>query len=222
MAEVKNIKNVETVIKYLLSGKYNNTALHIGILCVIAKESNFIPQEEKGYQNTSNERILKIFGKRLPQIYHTDDDALTLLKKDKEKFFNLVYGGRGGNNKSGDGYKYRGRGLNQLTFINNYRKYSTDKYDLVKNPELVNNIDVAAQIVVKFFEDNLSINKDKLMERMQITDDLINIEKGILLAANINAGVGNTLNNNVVIRAFEQASKYKEQMIEIYNNYEEK
>lgn len=59
-----------------------------------------------------------------------------------EKLANAVYGGREGNGDeaSGDGWKYRGRGGNHLTFRNNYTQASKDIYGdskLVDNPDLV-------------------------------------------------------------------------------------
>ena len=45
------------------------------------------------------------------------------MKKDDRKFFNVIYAKTVGNQGGDDGFKYRGRGFNQLTGIKNYEKY---------------------------------------------------------------------------------------------------
>jgi putative chitinase len=65
---------------------------------------------------------------------------------DQETVANKAYGGRLGNGdeKSGDGWRYRGRGFMQVTGKDNYTalnatytKYYSDKVDFVANPELL-------------------------------------------------------------------------------------
>lgn len=53
---------------------------------------------------------------------------------------NLVHAGRlgNGNTASGDGWKYRGRGLIQLTGKSNYQKFmDASNVDVIKKPELL-------------------------------------------------------------------------------------
>lgn len=76
-----------------------------------------------------------IFGKYFP----TDAKALEYERK-PEKIANLVYGNRMGNGDeaSGEGYKFRGRGYIQLTGKSNYSNFA--KFigeDTVANPDLV-------------------------------------------------------------------------------------
>ncbi|MCK1004930.1 glycoside hydrolase family 19 protein [Enterobacter hormaechei] len=70
---------------------------------------------------------------------------------------NLVYGGEWGkehlgNQVAGDGWKYRGRGLKQVTGLSNYRScgYSL-KLDLVTHPELLEQDEYAARSAAWFY-----------------------------------------------------------------------
>ena len=79
--------------------------------------------------------LLGIFKKYFP----TETKALQYERK-PEKIANLVYGSRMGNGDeaSGDGYKFRGRGYIQLTGKNNYVAFGKAiNEDITTNPDLV-------------------------------------------------------------------------------------
>lgn len=62
------------------------------------------------------------------------------LEKHPEQLANMVYGGRMGNGpvQSGEGWKYRGRGLKQLTGKDNYTRCGQAiGLDIVENPDLL-------------------------------------------------------------------------------------
>ncbi|EBS5087122.1 glycoside hydrolase family 19 protein, partial [Salmonella enterica subsp. enterica serovar Poona] len=86
--------------------------------------------------NYSVEALKKTFGKRL-----TPYQCEMLGRIDgrqvahQPQIANLVYGGRMGNKDAGDGWKYRGRGLIQITGLENYTRCGVAlKLDLVANP----------------------------------------------------------------------------------------
>ncbi|NBV70369.1 MAG: hypothetical protein EBR69_06765, partial [Synechococcaceae bacterium WB4_2_0805] len=108
--------------------------------------------ENMDYGGTSNSRIRDIFGSRAAG---KSDAELDQIKKDPTKMGEMMYGSgtklgqQMGNTEPGDGFKYRGRGFIQLTGKNNYAAASKAIYGddrLVKNPDLVNDPNVAAQV----------------------------------------------------------------------------
>ena len=122
-------------------------------------ESGFKLNTEFDYSRTSNENIIKSFGKG-SAFGKMSDEELTKLKADPAKFFDYVYGGRYGNTEPGDGYKYRGRGLIGITFKGNYEKYGKILgVDLVGNPDLANDPLIAAKIAVLMMKDGMAKNQ---------------------------------------------------------------
>ena len=85
--------------------------------------------------NYSADGLRKIFPKYFPTL-----EAAEKYARQPEKIANKVYGGRMGNGDeaSGDGFKFRGRGYIQLTGKDNYAAF--DKFvddDIMANPDLV-------------------------------------------------------------------------------------
>jgi putative chitinase len=109
-----------------------------------------------------------IFKKYFP----TTEKAL-LYERKPEKIANLVYASRMGNGDeaSGDGFKFRGRGALQLTGKDNYKVFS----EYLKNPEIMTNPDLVAtefafESAIFFFDRNKlwdicdkGVNKDTIL-----------------------------------------------------------
>ena len=137
-----------------------NTPLRIAhFLSQIGHESGFRIVEEKG--NYSAKRMRQTFGCKggsKNYIESTDECKLGRLRDklwteestyahNAKNLLSYVYASRydNGDEASGDGYRYRGRGMMQLTFKSNYSKFTTthnqknpnDPRNFVNNPELL-------------------------------------------------------------------------------------
>jgi putative chitinase len=116
--------------------------------------------------NYSANGLKKIFGKYFP------GNLADLYARQPEKIANRVYASRMGNGdeKSGDGWKYRGRGALQLTGKDNYIAFSEflKNDNVITNPDLVAN-EFAFESALFFF------NRNKLwnIAASGVTDDII-------------------------------------------------
>mgnify|MGYP000302992858 FL=1 len=114
------------------------------------RQAHFIGQigtESGGFQSVQeslNYSVagLAIFGSRLTAAQREQlgrkPGEKALSPDRQEAIANIVYGGRFGNNLNGDGWKYRGRGLKQITFKANYEDCGKALgLNLVDSPDLL-------------------------------------------------------------------------------------
>lgn len=87
---------------------------------------------------------------------------------------NIGYANKNGNGNasSGDGWKYRGRGFIQLTGRGNYQEYKEySGHDVVNNPDLLLNTEIAIDCSAWFFSVHKGLNSladSNLIERITI------------------------------------------------------
>ena len=184
-----------------------NTYIQAGIVSVIGTESNYVPKTEVTYRNTPNDRIRLIFGSRVAKY---TEAQLTVLKTNDVAFFDSVYGGQYGNNKPGDGYKYRGRGFNGITFYENYLRYGIAiKVDLVNNPDLLNQVPIAAAAAAVYFADTLKAaqTNGSLLKRVGVRSlsDVKDFETGVKVALQANAGFGKSTDTTFYQEVYKKA-----------------
>lgn len=113
-----------------------NTAARVAAFVAQCRvESAGFTALEEGLHYTTPERVRQIFPSRVPSLA----DAATLVRR-PQALANRVYSGRlgNGNEASGDGWRYRGRGLKQLTGRANYTDAAVGLgRPYVTQPELV-------------------------------------------------------------------------------------
>lgn len=130
------------------------------------RQAHFLAQiahESGGFKHTtenlnySSKGLRTIFGK----YFRTHEMAVRYARK-PEKIANLVYADRmgNGNERSGDGWRYRGRGLIQLTGRHNYTACGKALgLDLIANPDQLSQDANASVGAACWFWDQRGLNK---------------------------------------------------------------
>lgn len=145
--------DVDILVKALPLAKRENLEKYVGPLKIaflkynidtINRQAAFLAQcahESANFSatvenlNYSKESLVKVWPKHFPTL-----EFAAAYHRQPEKIANRAYRNRMGNGDeaSGDGWRYRGRGLIQLTGKNNYEAYGKAvAIDFVKEPELM-------------------------------------------------------------------------------------
>lgn len=134
----------------------------------IKVESNFAPQRENHRYKPGPARVT------FAALQGRSDEYISgLVNRGPAAFFEEVYGyqtaagRRLGNVRPGDGGKYPGRGLLQITGLANYMRYGQmTGLDLVGNPDqLVTDFDASAKVAVAYWKDRIAGRGDELDTR---------------------------------------------------------
>lgn len=120
-------------------------------LAQVQRECGFRPHSEN--MNYSAGRLRAVF----PSRVRSDAFARELVAAGPAAIGNTLYGGRYGNAQD-EGYKYRGRGLIQLTFKDNYKSFGglAGCPQIVDNPELANDPEIATKLAVAYLKSRYS------------------------------------------------------------------
>jgi predicted chitinase len=148
MSYVKSLTPYQQANAKLITAKAKKRGITNGyaigaMLAVASKEGELKPVSEN--LNYTAKRIMQVWPKTTPA-------KAAELSSDPVKLANFMYGGKYGNAPD-EGFKFRGRGFNQITFKARYKQIGDMiGVDLVSNPDLLNQPDIAAEALVAYFQ----------------------------------------------------------------------
>jgi predicted chitinase len=204
-------ENMVALEKSMDKNGITNEFARKAILGVISKESAK-GGSETSYFSTPIARMKEVFGARISKYSDEEIEGWRQLGKAgfDSKFWEAVYGGMYGNTEPGDGEKYRGRGFNGITFKGNYENLqkiynkssqSLGTLDIVKNPELLEKPEVAAEFAILYFIDSFKRHGKN-------PNDYSDLDSAVTDYIRSNAGWGTSLDGAVVSVGLQKAKAF--------------
>lgn len=156
-------RRIDKIIKKCVEEGITSNFAIASVLSICSKESSFdLKSEGFLYSASRLPEVWSYFKKNDPVKGGFVNPKTKKADSDKyqEKIANIVYTQKPvgirtngyGNTKKGDGWKYRGRGYNQITFKSGYEKAAKNSgVDLIRYPERLLEEDVATAALVGFF-----------------------------------------------------------------------
>ena len=145
---VNSLKTADPSRLAIAAGEIPGNAEALGMaMAQIQAECGFRPRSENlNYRASALRRVF-------PTRVRSDAFAQELVAAGPAAIANTIYGNRYGNAQN-EGYKYRGRGLIQLTFKDNYTRYGrlAGHPEIVQNPDLVNDPEIAVKIACAYIK----------------------------------------------------------------------
>lgn len=167
-------KGLEIKYKSLLNSYHINTPLRLAhFFAQLKSESQLIPQVESLYYKTVRQAKSTFYS----PFKDKSSAFISQYLRNSEKMANYVYANRmgNGNEASGDGYKYRGRGFLQITGFNQYLVLSKDTgVDFLENPELLQE-ELHAMVSACWYWNKNNLNKHADKDNLDAISDVINI-----------------------------------------------
>jgi len=159
------IINIGLIVNALKAVGITNKNAIAAICAISGGETRLRPQAEGHVYSLKN--IKGVF----PKLTTDQQTRATAKGITKKEFFTIVYGeyspGRVGNRNKSDGGLYYGRGFNQLTGYGNYEATNNSlikkfgyKGNILKNPDLMNDPEVAAKALAIFYKDIVKIDQN--------------------------------------------------------------
>lgn len=145
----------EALIQLLPDYDINTPQRIAGFVAQCAHESNGFTAIKENL-NYRPESLMKLFHKYFPTM-----DSAQAYAHQQEKIANKIYANRMGNSDeaSGDGYKFCGRGLIQITGRDNYQSFADSlQMNIDDVPDYLATFEGAAQSACWFWENN-NLNK---------------------------------------------------------------
>ena len=238
-------KNIDKMIKGLKGAGITNPFFIVGVLTTVGKESNYKPVEEKTtwtkknlmdlFKACKNDPSLAEALSKKSKIYKANwvymgknngypGGPYTINSGNKKPSSmggtsNSNFDASKGDDPNQDGYKYRGRGFNQLTNRGTYEDYGDlIGKDLLNNPDLVLNADTAAQILGLFYTRAVkkSTTDGQGWKNLGyssaldfINNGICSIDEGIAVSIRATAGYGYTWAREHTQKAYSNAQKQK-------------
>ena len=126
-------KYINFINEYCNTYNVNTEARICNFLAQIFHESGNLSVVKENLYYTTTSRLQAIWPSRFP----TSESALPFVRNES-LLAEKTYSGRLGNTEPGEGYKFRGRGLIQITGKYNYRAFGVFcNQDFISNPDLL-------------------------------------------------------------------------------------
>ena len=124
--------------------------LHAEQTRIVEGMSPYLPAVLQSYEIDTVDRIAHF----LAQTCHESQGFSTVVEAGGAGYFDM-YDNRNGNTQPGDGYRFRGRGLIQLTFRDNYERIGRALgADLVNQPDLVTSPHMYLLVSCEFWKES--------------------------------------------------------------------